>query len=287
LTRPSAVDARRAARATRARTLLAERPHTEPLLRFYLSILDLQAAVCHSGDAARWLPEVVEVSASERPRLRLERLPLDELSPRFREFCKGVPPSAPEPISVAARAVFEGDAARRTELLLTLLTGADFQAGAVAFASEPVPLAFLARGFLSPIAEVLSDLVDVPADAERSPLCPCCGWPPQVAMLRDETETKGIRRLVCAFCATAWVFPRSACPSCSTMDEKCLELHVDDGAPHVRVEACTHCRRYLKSIDFRVFGLAEPLVDDLATPELDLWAEEQGLEKITPNLLGL
>jgi formate dehydrogenase accessory protein FdhE len=286
LTRPSAVDARQVARVTRARTLLTERPHTEPLLDFYLSLLDLQAAVCDRSDVARWLPSV-KAPASEQPLLRLERLPLDELSPRFREFCKGVSASAPEPIRVAARAVVDGDAARRTELLLTLLTGADFQAGAVALASEPVPLAFLARGFLSPIAEALSDLVDVPADAERSPVCPCCGWPPQVSMLRDETETKGIRRLVCAFCATAWVFPRSECPGCSTTDEKGLDLHVDDGAAHVRVEACPRCRRYLKSVDFRVFGLAEPLVDDLATPELDLWAAEQGLEKITPNLLGL
>lgn len=287
MTRPSAVDTRRAGRATRARTLLAERPHTEPLLQFYLSLVDVQAAVCDSGDAAGWLPAVVEASASERPRLRLERLPLDTLSPRFRQFCRSVPTSAPEPISVAARAVSDGESARRTELLLALLTGGDFEAGAVAFGADPVPLAFLARGFLSPIAEAVSALVDVPAETERSPLCPCCGWPPQVSMLRDETDIQGIRRLVCAFCAAAWAFPRSACPGCSTTDEKGLTLHVDDGAPHVRVEACTHCRRYLKSIDFRVFGLAEPLVDDLATPELDLWAKEQGLEKITPNLLGL
>jgi len=265
---------------------LAERPHTESLLQFYVSLLDLQAAVCESGDVARWLP-VVEASASERPRLRLERLPLDVLSPRFRTFCHGMPVSAPEPIRLAAQAVSGGDAARRTELLLALLTGADFDSSAVALGVAPVPLAFLARGFLSPIAEALSDLVGVPADTERLPLCPCCGWPPQVSMIRDETDTQGIRRLVCAFCATAWVFPRSACPGCSTTNEKGLTLHVDDGAPHVRVEACSHCKRYLKSVDLRVAGLAEPLVDDLATPELDLWAQEQGIEKITPNLLGL
>jgi len=286
LSRPSAVATRRAARAARARTLLTERPHTEPLLQFYVSLLDLQAAVCDSGDAARWLPDV-EAPASERPRLQLERLPIDGLSPRFRRFCQGLPASAPEPIRVAARAVSDGDSARRTELLLALLTGGDFDAGAVAFGSEPVPLAFLARGFLSPVAEALAELVDIPGNAERLPLCPCCGWPPQVSLLRDETETQGIRRLVCAFCAASWVFPRSACPGCSTTDEKGLALHVGDTTPHVRVEACSHCNRYLKSVDLRVVGFAEPLVDDLATPELDLWAEEQGLDKITPNLLGL
>jgi len=286
LNHPSAVAARRAARASRARTLLTKHPHTESLLGFYVSLLDLQVAVCDRSDAARWLP-VVESRESDYPRLRLERLPLDALSPRFRQFCHGVPAFAPEPIKLAAQTVSGGDAARRTELLLALLTGADFDVGAAAFGIDPVPLAFLARGFLSPVAEALSELVDIPGDAERSPSCPCCGWPPQVSLLRDETETQGIRRLVCAFCATDWVYPRSACPGCSTTDAKGLALHVADATPHVRVEACEHCKRYLKSVDLRVVGLAEPIVDDLATPELDLWAEEQGLEKIAPNLLGL
>ena len=286
MSRPSDAATRRAARATRARALLTERPHTEPLLGFYVSLLDVQAAVCDRSDAARWLP-AVEAPASEQPRLRLERLPLDVLSPRFCQFCQDMPASAPEPIRLAAQAVSGGDAARRTELLLALLTGADFDAGAAAFGSAPLPLAFLARGFLSPVAEALADRVDIPGNADRSSSCPCCGWPAQVSMLRDETETQGIRRLVCAFCAVAWVFPRSSCPWCSATDEKGLALHVGDTTPHVRVEACTHCKRYLKSVDLRVAGLADPLVDDLATPELDLWAQEQGLEKITPNLLGL
>ena len=181
----------------------------------------------------------------------------------------------------------DADAAPRTELLLALLTGADFQTGAVAFGSEPAPLAFLARAFLSPVAEALSDLVEVPAGSARTSACPYCGWPPQVSMLDDEPDTQGNRRLVCAFCAANWTFGRSVCPSCSESGEKGLAFHVDDAAPHVRVEACATCRRYLKSVDLRVSGFAEPLVDDLATPELDLWAAEQGLEKITPNLLGL
>ena len=114
----SAVEPRWSARAQRARTLLAERPHTEALLRFYLSLLDLQAPVCDPDDAARWLPAVVTASASELPRLRLERLPLHELSSRFQKFCEELPPTAPEPIRIAARAVSDADPAPRTELLL-------------------------------------------------------------------------------------------------------------------------------------------------------------------------
>ena len=62
---------------------------------------------------------------------------------------------------------------------------------------------------------------------------------------------------------------------------------VAEGMPHVRIEACRTCRHYLKSVDLRVVGLAVPLVEDLATVELDLWAAEQGLEKIVPNVLGM
>jgi formate dehydrogenase maturation protein FdhE len=57
--------------------------------------------------------------------------------------------------------------------------------------------------------------------------------------------------------------------------------------PHVRVEECRSCRRYPKSVDLRVRGLAVPVVDDLATVELELWAAEQGFEKIAANLLGM
>ena len=103
----------------------------------------------------------------------------------------------------------------------------------------------------------------------------------------DEPDALGTRRLVCALCATAWVFPRSVCPACDTSGDEGLQFHVHDALPHVRVESCRTCRRYLKSVDLRVLGLAMPLVDDLATVELDLWAAEQGLEKIAPNVLGL
>jgi formate dehydrogenase maturation protein FdhE len=43
----------------------------------------------------------------------------------------------------------------------------------------------------------------------------------------------------------------------------------------------------LKVIDLRKDGAAEPIVDDLASPELDIWAGARGLVKVQPNLLGL
>ena len=286
LTRRPAVDPRWAPRARRARTLIADRPHSAPLLRFYLALLELQTAVCAPLDAARWLPAVAAPDAAGTPRLRLERLPGPELSAGFAAFCRQMPDSAPAPVARAAQALAGAGAQTRSDLLLALLTGAEVDAAAASLGCAPAALAFLPRGFLSPLVEALSLLA--PADgAPRSPCCPRCGWPPQVSRLADEPDTQGIRHLICSFCAAPWTFPRSSCPACEASGEDGLDLHVDEELSQVRVEACRTCRRYLKSVDLRIVGVAEPLVEDLATPELDLWAVEQGLEKITPNLLGL
>ena len=285
--RVQAVDPRWATRARRARTLLSERPHAAPLLSFYMSLLELQASVTDQKATDSWLQAVGTGDRSGLPRLRLERLPLEELSPRFDAFCRGMPETAPAPVARAARAVSTAVRPTRTDLLLSLLTGSDFQTEAGALGCDPAPLAFLPRGFLAPIAELLSDRLGQALPDSRGRVCPRCGWPPQVSVIDDEPDAQGTRRLVCALCAAAWVFPRSACPGCGASGDEGLQFHVDDGMPHVRVEECRTCRRYLKSVDLRVFGLAVPLVDDVATLELDLWAVEQGLEKIAPNVLGL
>jgi FdhE protein len=55
----------------------------------------------------------------------------------------------------------------------------------------------------------------------------------------------------------------------------------------VRIEACDACQRYIKSIDLTVDGRAIPEVDDLCSLSLDLWAVEQGYERIEPSLAGV
>ena len=55
----------------------------------------------------------------------------------------------------------------------------------------------------------------------------------------------------------------------------------------MRIEECTSCRYYIKSVDLRKNGNAVPDVDDVGSVELDLWAQERGLLKIQRNVLGL
>ena len=47
------------------------------------------------------------------------------------------------------------------------------------------------------------------------------------------------------------------------------------------------CGRYIKTIDLTKNGNAVPVVDELATLPLNLWAVEHGYKKLQPNLLGI
>jgi formate dehydrogenase maturation protein FdhE len=56
---------------------------------------------------------------------------------------------------------------------------------------------------------------------------------------------------------------------------------------HVRVEACDTCRYYIKTVNLTKDGRAVPVVDELATIPLNLWATEHGYVKLQNNLLGI
>lgn len=166
---------------------------------------------------------------------------------------------------------------------------------------------FLARVVLQPYAEALSfiagsedpaytcrdvicDNVRLERGLERSSgraACPFCGGPPQVAALRSDSVDGGGRALVCGTCSTNWSVRRILCPQCGEEDERRLGYFEAADFPHVRVDACDTCRHYVKTVDLTKLGLAVPLVDDVAAAALDIWAQERGYTKVTPNLIGL
>ena len=108
-----------------------------------------------------------------------------------------------------------------------------------------------------------------------------------VGIIRDEAEVKGRRLLVCSLCATEGFFRRLTWPNCEENDPAKLNYHESETLPHLRIEECQSCGVYMKSVDLRRLGTAVPLVEDIASVELDIWAQEQGLQKIERNLLGL
>ncbi|HTB11253.1 MAG TPA: formate dehydrogenase accessory protein FdhE [Bryobacteraceae bacterium] len=118
------------------------------------------------------------------------------------------------------------------------------------------------------------------------PTCPSCGSKPVVGVLRGEGD--GAKRsLICSLCGLEWPYRRLICANCGEEDKGKLPVFVAAGIEHVRVEACDTCRTYLKSVDLTKDGFAVPVVDEIATVALNLWADEQGYTKIETNVLGM
>jgi hypothetical protein len=228
------------------------------------------------------------------------------------------PPSSEElPLWTAARVlpavaeatVAAGPALLRDAVPSRLAEGAadDALAGWLAGADlDPVDR-YLARASLGPVLEALGDragAVCVSA-ADGAAVCPCCGGSPQLSCVASSGESlvTGPRSLLCARCATSWSHTRSTCPACGEGDEGRLVVYTErwsgpvsangngDGAtppvfPHLRIAGCTTCHRYLIEVDMEQDARAVPEVDELAAIPLDLYAADQGLTKVTPNLMG-
>jgi len=149
---------------------------------------------------------------------------------------------------------------------------------------------FFPKAFLQPYAQwsVQSGALSRQSPAAEN-RCPYCFGKPQLSFLRvsEAGSESGNRHLLCATCLSSWEFRRVVCASCSEERPFKLEYFKSGEYDHVRIEACESCKQYIKGIDLTRLGLAVPLVDDMATAALDLWAAEKGYAKIELNLVGL
>ena len=144
---------------------------------------------------------------------------------------------------------------------------------------------FYAQVLLQPSAEHLASRADIHSDLANA-TCPFCSARPVVAVLRGEGDG-GKRSLLCSLCATEWLYRRVICPGCGEENKDKLPIYLAADFEHVRVDACDTCQTYIKSVDLTKDGHAVPLVDELATVALNIWAEEHGYSKLEPNLLGM
>lgn len=156
-------------------------------------------------------------------------------------------------------------------------------------AAEDVPSEpqdFLARAFLQPHAERIRSRLPAPQNGASGGLCPFCRRKPGAGILRPQGDG-ALRSLLCSFCLGEWEFRRIICPNCGEEDNKKLPVYTANEFPYIRVECCESCKTYIKTIDLTKNGLAEPVVDEIASAPLDLWAQERAYAKLHPNLLGL
>lgn len=271
-------------RGLRAKELRARYPFAAELLTLYLALLPVQE------DA--W-------SRAHKTRPGPEELPRWAAATVLPAVVEASVAAGPEPLGEATRSrLAEGAAA---DALAGWLAGAEL---------DPVDL-YLARASLGPVLEALGDQAGAacaPQPAgEQAVLCPRCGGLPQLSCLAASGEelVSGPRSLLCSRCATSWSCSRSVCPACGESGEEQLRVYAEQlegpvsGSgngngngdrpvvfPHLRVAGCSACSRYLIEVDMARDERAVPEVDELAALPLDLYAADEGLTKVTPNLMG-
>ena len=277
-------------RRRRTKELLAQYPFSGELLDFYSALLGIQerafdearSAKPAAGDLVAYVAEMVVPS--------VEDVSIAAGPPKLRE-------------AVALRV----DRTDPRELV----------AGWIGSEEQVLVDRYLARASVGPVLEALGSEVAASCIGERDARhCPTCGGPPQLSYfaLPSEDLAAGGRFLLCARCQSSWGYARMTCPACGEDSSSRLAIFNEEGTvsgergsvvrglegrlgdrgtaehtavfPHVRVEACETCLRYLLSIDLLADPAAVPLVDEMSALPLDLYAREKGFTKITPNLMG-
>ena len=260
-------------RCARAEELAKHLPFAVEILGFYKELARFQ------GNIHTYL----ESSAYTVPGLNNgmpEALDLFILLPRFQSFLLLIERIAPEKMADLARNLEEQGPQEWEAALQTFWVGEEKHTEAATHES------FLANAFLQPVAEYLAEHAQIKRANYSQALCPFCGRKPVVGTLRPEGD--GAKRsLVCSLCATEWLYRRIVCPSCGEEDVHQLPIYTTEEFEHVRVEACDTCKMYIKTIDLSKNGLAIPLVDEIASVPISLWAQNKGYQKLQPNLVAM
>ena len=261
-------------RIRRADELAGAHSFAAGVLQFYGRIAGLQKSLYSHFEG------VCDRAASRRSStLRREELNLGPLLAKFPEFLSEIETFATPPFVEAARHLRTGGEGRwRKALFFCWQNATDF--------TPAGPESVLPWVFLQPYAERLADQAEGRHSAGSLAVCPFCSAKPVVGVLRPEGDG-GKRFLICSLCSTEWPFGRILCPACGEENVEKLAVYSASQFPYVRVEACDSCRRYIKTVDLTKNGHAVPLVDELATIPLNLWAEEHQYTKLQPNLLGI
>jgi len=262
-------------RVYRAKHLAKAHASASEVLHFYERIVGFQKSLysdielaCGQGKEAR------------APGTLRDELDLFILLPNFPKFLAFVETMAPAPLAQSASQLSAQGAQHWQWLLQASWTDPERQ---------PLPSfveAALSRLFLQPYAEYLADHTRQTPATQLQSVCPLCGQKPQAGVLRREGDG-GKRSLICSLCSNEWDFRRMLCPSCGEENAEKLAIYTADQFHHIRIEACDSCHHYIKTIDLTKNGNAVPVVDELATVSLNLWAQEHNYKKAQPNLFGV
>jgi formate dehydrogenase accessory protein FdhE len=253
-------------RIRRAQHLAAQHPFAAEILGFYIHVARYQEG----------LYQRIERASNSNP-VSLSGPDLHQLVASFPSFLAIVEEKAPTRLAQVAHDLRNSDPNSWTDLFSECWTHID---------APTDPREFLVLAFFQPYAELTRSRAPMQLEGYTSLLCPFCNRKPALGVLRQQGDG-GRRSLLCGFCLAEWEFRRIVCPGCGREEHAKLPVYTAAELPYIRVECCDACHTYIKSIDLTKNGLADPLVDELASVPLNLWAQEHGYAKLHPNLLGM
>jgi FdhE protein len=133
------------------------------------------------------------------------------------------------------------------------------------------------KPFLKARSEELAQQLAETKEEWNRGYCPVCGSRPLLSFLKEGGKKAGI----CSACEDIWPLPRFFCPNCENTDQKTMGFFFIEGDEGVRIEVCERCSHYLKTLDLRKKVLEPiPVLEDLLTTHLDLWAQKKGYKKL-------
>jgi FdhE protein len=153
----------------------------------------------------------------------------------------------------------------------------DALAGRLAVPADTV--AVLAQLCSLPLLLNAAKMLD--SDASRTwqrGYCPVCGAWPSIAEMRGIQRE---RRMRCGCCGSDWLLPVLRCAFCDETDHQKLGFLLnEEGAQHIRVETCSTCRGYLKTLTtLGLLPFTTLAMKDVSTIAYDLAAQDRGYSR--------
>jgi FdhE protein len=266
-------------------SLLTSQPETAPWLGVLSAVLEEASEPIWDAVAASTTLQAEQAPGT--PLLAGARIPIDaQLADRWvRRVLDLAAESGPEAVGLRAAA---NDGALDARAFLEAAVNADgdrLEALARSLDIDPDALAAVAALAVMPLLQALRRRFGPAADPHwEEGWCPICGgWP----HLAEQRGLERARRLRCARCGGDWVQPGIRCPYCGVVGHEARASLVSEQDGEARkVETCSACRGYLKSVaTLRPWAGDEVALTDLATVDLDLVALERAFERPQPRPL--
>jgi FdhE protein len=276
----------------RWRVVRAARPDLEPALALQRRLLGLVVDLARVLDGGRLpklsLPPKYLAAKLARgvPALAGEPIPLPVavMRPTLLQLCDALAAGGAGDAAAHIRDAIDGMKMDAGSLLTTSLTRdqAAVRTGAVHRGLAPDLVWLVAELAVSPFVHALQRMLfgnatpgsELAAALDRwnRGYCPACGSWPAVAEV-----VGGHRTLRCSFCSSAWELNTYACIYCEDDGEAFVTTAPDIERKDRRLEVCSTCGGYLKTVDMPELSPFPLLsITDIESTDLDVAAMEHG-----------